>query len=106
MKKLLMILAAAIFVTAAVPTTVMASAKKGQRVFKKKMRKECGFSGVKFARHHTQAEWEEIYEDHRLKEEAQKICPRLKVNKIKESWWKHLYDFVYKYALDGAIPKC
>jgi hypothetical protein len=106
MKKFLVILVTVLLVTAVVPTTVMASAKKGQRIFKKKLRNQCGFSGVKFARSHTQAEWEEIYEDHRFKNEVKKICPRVKTDKIKEVWWKHLYDFVYKHAIDGVIPQC
>lgn len=106
MKKLLTILALSFFVTATMPTTVMADVKKGQKIFKKKFRKKCGFSGVRFARHHTQAEWEDIYDQGKFKEEAKKICPRLNVDKIKKSWWKHVYEFSYKYASDGVVPKC
>jgi len=106
MKKLLTVLALSFFVTATVPTFAVAGAKKGQKIFKKKFRKKCGFSGVRFARNHTQAEWEEIWDDGKFKEEAKRICPRLKLKKIKESWWKHVYDFSYKYASDGVVPKC
>lgn len=106
MKKVMTTIALACLVTATMPTSVMASAKAGQKVFKKKFRKSCGFSGVKFARMHTQAEWEKIYEEGRFKDEAQRICPKLDESKIKESWWKHVYDFSYEYAKDGAIPSC
>lgn len=89
-----------------VSTTASAGAKKGQKIFKKKFRKYCRFSGVKFARNHTQDEWEEIYDDDRFPEEAKKICPKLKINKIKDSWWDDVYEFSFKYASDGVIPKC
>jgi hypothetical protein len=91
-----------------VSTTTVATAdvKMGQKLFKKKFRKKCRFSGVKFARHHTQGEWEELWEDGKFQEEAKKICPRLQLDKIKDSWWEHVYEFSYEYASDGTIPKC
>jgi len=106
MRRMLTILALAFLVTAAMPTVASASAKKGQKIFKKKFRKKCGFSGVRFARNHTQAEWENIYEKGKFQKEAKKICPRLKVEKIKKKWWKSVYEFTYKYASDGVVPKC
>jgi hypothetical protein len=106
MKKLMTLFVLALLVMATVPTVASASAAKGQKIFKEKLRKQCGFSGVRFARNHTQSEWEDIYESGAFKAEAEKICPRLHTEKIKESWWKHLYDFVHKYAKDGIIPKC
>lgn len=102
----LMISSAMLFVS---PTMIMAdspSVKKGQKLFKKKFRKTCKFSGVRFARHHTQAEWEMIYDDGEFPNEAKRICPKLQLNKIKKSWWKNIYDFSYLYAKDGKIPKC
>ena len=106
MKKMLTVVALALFVASAIPTTAMANPKKGQKIFKKKFRKKCGFSGVRFARNHTQAEWEEIWDEGKFQQEAKKICPRLKLKKIKKKWWKHVYDFSYKYASDGVVPKC
>ena len=106
MKRLLTVLALAFFVAATMPTVATAGAKKGQKLFKKKFRKKCGFSGVRFARNHTQAEWETIYDGGKFPAEAKKICPRLKLNKIKPSWWKHVYQFSVKYASDGVVPKC
>jgi len=106
MKKILTVLALSFFVAASMPTVASASAKKGQRLFKKKFRRKCGFSGVRFARNHTQYEWEEIKDAGKFKREAKKICPRLKIKKIKNKWWKHIYDFTHKYASDGVVPKC
>ncbi|BAF71642.1 hypothetical protein [Sulfurovum sp. NBC37-1] len=108
MKKLMGMVAFALLVTMTVPTVSMAgaSAKKGQKIFKKKFRKACGFSGVRFSRNHTSAEWEEIYEKGKFKDEAKKICPRLKLKKIKKSWWPSVYEFSHKYASDGVVPKC
>jgi len=108
LRKLMGMVALALFVTMTVPTVSMAgaSAKKGQKIFKKKFRKYCGFSGVRFARNHTSAEWEHIYESGKFQEEVKKICPRLKIEKIKKSWWPHVYEFSRKYASDGVVPKC
>jgi len=108
MKKGLTILALAVITTISMPTVAAAAtgAKKGQKIFKKKFRKKCGFSGVRFARNHTQGEWEEIYDEGVFQKEAQKICPRLQLKKIKPSWWKHVYEFSYTYAKDGKVPKC
>ena len=80
-----------------------ASIKKGQRIFRKKLRKYCTFSGVRFAKKHTQDEWEEIWNKGNFKSETKKICPRLELRKIKRSWWKHIYIFVYTYGLDERV---
>ena len=106
MKKVMTIVVLALFVMVGMPTVVTAGASKGQKIFKKKFRKKCGFSGVRFARNHTQSEWEDIYDDGKFQEEAKKICPRLKLDKIKASWWGHVYEFSVKYAKDGVVPKC
>ena len=91
--------------------TTQASARsdliKGQKIFKKKFRKYCGFSGVRFARQHTQDEWEEIYDRGKFQLESKKICPRLKLKKIKKSWWKPVYEFTHEYGVGSShIPHC
>lgn len=86
------------------PTTSMADAKKGHRLYKKKLQKQCNFQGSIFARNHTQDEWEKIYEDGSFKEESKKICPKIDVNKLNEKQWKDVYDFTYKYGIGGEIP--
>jgi hypothetical protein len=106
MKRFFTVLALTFLIVSIVPTVVSADAQKGQKLFKKKFRKKCGFSGVRFARNHTQHEWETIYSSGKFQNEAKNICPRLKLDKIKPSWWKHVYDFSVKYASDGMVPKC
>ncbi len=106
MKKFISMSILALFVIVSIPTISTANSVKGQKIFKKKFRKKCRFSGVKFARHHTQAEWEEIYDNQKFPEEAKKICPRLKLDKIKPVLWKDVYEFSIKYAKDGEVPKC
>lgn len=94
----------AVFATAILPTISMADAKKGHRLYKKKLQKKCNFAGSIFARNHTQDEWEKIHEDGSFKEETKKICPKLDVDKLNEKQWKDLYDFTYQYAIGGEIP--
>jgi len=86
-------------------TTASADIKKGQKLYLKKLKAPCGFSGAKFAHKHTQDEWEEINEAGKFAEEVKKICP--KVKKVKEKYVPHIYDFVYEYAKDsGNVPSC
>lgn len=106
MNKVISTILLAVLMVSAVPSTSQAGLKKGQKIFKKNFRKKCKFSGVRFARHHTQGEWEDIYDNGDFPSEAQKICPRLNIDKINPSWWKHVYEFSYTYAKDGKIPKC
>lgn len=107
MKKLMTVLMLAAFTMASTPTIVSADVVTGQKVFKKKLRKYCGFSGVRFARMHSQDEWEEIYDNGDFQKETKKICPRLDVKSIKASWWKSLYEFTYEYGTGGShVPKC
>jgi len=93
-------------------TSIMAAShteelNKGQKIFKKKIRKYCGFSGVRFARKHTTDEWEDIWDEGKFTEETLKICPRLKVKKIKKSWWKPVYEFAHEYGIGGShVPHC
>lgn len=89
------------------PSNSFADTGKGQKIFKKNLRKSCGFSGVKFSRNHTQEEWEEIFKEGHFQEETKRICPKLKIENIKESWWQHIYEFSYEYASDSSkLPSC
>ncbi len=107
MKKLVTALTLVAFAMVSTPTVSEASVKKGQKIYKKKMRKYCGFSGVRFAREHTQDEWEEIYDDGEFQAETKRICPKLPLKKIKKSWWQHVYEFTYEYGTGGShVPKC
>jgi len=93
-------------VTLTLSTTVInADVTKGQKLFSKKLKKSCGFSGAKMATMHSQDQWETIQENGKLVEEIKVICP--KVKKIKEKYIPHFYDFFYEYASDsGNVPSC
>jgi len=107
MKKLVTAMTLVALTMVTTPTVATASVAKGQKIFKKKMRKYCGFSGVRFARMHTQDEWEELWEDGEFKEETKKLCPKLPLKKIKKKWWPHVYEFTYEYGAGGShVPKC
>lgn len=106
MKKGIVVFFLSIATMVATTSVVSADSDMGQKIFKKKFRKKCKFSGVKFARHHTQGEWETIWDNGAFPEEAKKICPSLNISDIKESWWEDVYDFSVEYASDGHIPKC
>lgn len=85
-------------------TTASADVKKGQKLYMKKMKAVCGFSGAKFAAKHTQDEWEAIHGAGKFAAEAAKICPGLK---LKEKYVPYIYDFSYEYASDsGNVPSC
>lgn len=104
MKKLMGIVALSLLISIVIPTNVMAGVIKGQRIYKKMFYKKCGFSGIMFARHHLQEEWEDIYEKGQFAEEAKKICPKLATGTIKEKDWKEIYVYSVKYAKDGVPP--
>ena len=93
-----------LFATAVLPTVSMADAKKGHRLYKKKLQKKCNFAGSIFARNHTQDEWEKIQEDGSFQEETKKLCPKMDLNALNEKQWRDLYDFTYRYAIGGEIP--
>lgn len=105
--KLLKIVMAGTLALGVASTTLSADAVKGQKLFIKKFKSACGFNGAKFAAKHSQAEWEQIMKDGKFKEEFIKICPKVKEEKIKDSWVPHIYDFSYEYANDsGNVPSC
>lgn len=104
MKNVMKLATAALLGVAVLSTTATADVKKGQKLYMKKMKAACGFSGAKFAQKHTQDEWEEINGAGKFAEEAAKICPGLK---LKEKYVPHVYDFAYEYASDsGNVPSC
>ena len=85
-------------------TTATADIKKGQKIFLKKLKASCGFSGAKFAHKHTQDEWEAINGAGQFAAEVKNICPKAT---IKSKYVPHVYDFVCEYAKDsGNIPSC
>jgi len=107
MIKLLKIALASALVLGVASTSLSADAVKGQKLFVKKLKKDCGFTGAVFAAKHTQDEWEEINEAGKFKEEIGVICPKVNLDKIKDSWIDDIYDFSYEFASDsGNVPSC
>ncbi len=85
-------------------STASADVKKGQKIYLKKLKAACGFSGAKFAHHHTQDEWEAINGSGKFAAEVKKLCPK---SKLKEKFVPDVYDFAYEYAKDsGNVPSC
>ncbi len=82
-----------------------ASVSKGQKLFSKKLKKECQLTGAKVSAKHTQDEWEKIHNSDTLESEIKNICPNVK--DIKDKYLPHLYEFFYEYASDsGNVPSC
>jgi hypothetical protein len=89
---------------AVLSTTASADAAKGKKLYQKKLKAACGFTGAKFAAKHTQDEWEAIKGAGKFSEEVIKICPKAK---MKDKYVPSIYDFAYEYASDsGNVPSC
>ena len=104
MKKYRAALTCLLAMTILVPTLSMSDAKKGHRIYKKKLQRSCKFAGSIFARKHTQEEWEQIHKQNLFKEETKKICPQFDMGKLNDKQWKDLYDFSHKFGIGGEIP--
>lgn len=105
MKKFLSIIATSVLVAGIATTTVSADPAKGQKLYMKKLKKACGFTGAKMAAKHTQDEWEKIKESGKLEDEIKKQCPNVK--DVKDKYLDDLFDFFYEYASDsGNVPSC
>ncbi|SFZ97872.1 hypothetical protein MNB_SV-5-1398 [hydrothermal vent metagenome] len=100
-----------LWITLFVGTTLFATSalagnvEMGQKIYGKKLKDDCGFSGVKFTAAHTPAEWQKIYDDGKLEAEIRKICPNVK--EIDPVWLDHLQAFVYEFGKgSGNEPTC
>ena len=103
LKKLLVLLFTAVVGLSLVSTSASAGVAKGQKLFIKKMKKSCGFSGGVMAKKHTQSEWKALQDAGKLNDELTTICPKAKP--LKEKYVSHVYDFLYNYASDsGNVP--
>ena len=92
-------------------TAASADADKGMRIYQKKLKSVCGFSGAVFAAKHTQDEWAEAKEISELGKVMTEACPAgadfFDSAKFKKKFSSHLYDFVHDFASDsGNIPSC
>ena len=104
MTKMIKLASAALLGLTLLSSTASADVKKGQKIYLKKLKAPCGFSGAKFAHHHTQDQWEAINESGKFAAEVKKLCPK---SKLKEKYVPDVYDFAYEYAKDsGNVPSC
>jgi len=89
---------------AVLSTVASADVKKGQKIYLKKLKAKCGFTGAKFAHKHTQDEWESIKEAGKFGAEVTAVCPKAT---LKPKYENDVYDFAYEYAKDsGNVPSC
>lgn len=109
MKKLLGAIFIAVLGLSFVSTSAFADSAKGQKIYVKKLKRDCKKSGIAnggvLAKKHTQAEWKAINDSGKLSDEIKKFCPKSKT--LKKRYLKHLYDFLYNFASDsGNVPSC
>ena len=105
MKKIFGLMLIAMVAVGFVTAPVFADVNKGQKIFIKKMKKSCGFTGGEMSKKNTQAEWKTLYEAGSLNDEMIKECPDAKP--LKDSYLPHVYEFLYNYASDsGNVPAC
>ena len=105
MNKLLKLVLAGAIAMAVSTTVASADVAKGQKLFSKKLKKSCGFSGAKMAAKHSQDEWEGLKDG--LAAEIKTICPNVKEKSLKSKYLGHYYDFFFEYANDsGNVPSC
>jgi len=107
MAKIRNIALAALVGLSLVGTAASADATKGKKLYQKKLKEACGFTGAVMAAKHTQDEWEEIKDEGKLKDEIKTICPKVTDKALKDKFMPHYYDFFYNFASDsGNIPAC
>jgi len=81
--------------------------KKGQKLYSKKLKKDCNITGTKIASKHTQDEWSEIWTSNNFSSEIKTICPDVREKSLKEKYLPHYYQFLFEYASDsGNVPSC
>jgi len=104
MKKFLSLVMAGAMALALTSTVASADSAKGQKLFSKKLKKACGFTGADFAKKHTQDEWKAIGVAG-MSDEIKKLCPSAKP--LKKKYLKDILDFSVNFASDsGNVPSC
>ena len=79
----------------------------GMKVFKKKMRKGCRSTAIKFSRSHTQNQWKTIKEKGMLPRAAKVLCPKLDTSLLTQNDWNNVYSFLNDHSSDNpVILKC
>lgn len=78
----------------------------GQKIFRKKLQRRCGYTAAHWALQHTQKEWKEIGTGENFKAVFSHMCPKGE-KVLKEKWIDSLYLFAIEYAKDtGNRPRC
>ncbi len=105
MKKILgLVMSSIIFVSITV-TSVSADPQRGQKLYLKKLKKDCGLKCSQMSAKHTKDQWLELKDSDKLEDEIKRICP--KVKDVKDKYLPHMFDFFYKFGSDsGNIPSC
>ena len=86
-------------------TTASADVTKGQKLYKKKLKKACGMSGADMAAKHSQSEWSDAKDT--LADEIKHICPSATDKSLKGKYLNHYFDFFNEFANDsGNVPSC
>ena len=78
----------------------------GQRIFRNKLQRKCGYTAGHFAQQHTKQEWDTFQKEGKFQEEFSRMCP--KGTKVaKDEWMQPLYLFATEYASDtNTRPRC
>lgn len=86
--------------------TLSADTAKGQKLYTKKLKSACGFTGAVAAGKHTQDEWDEIGTAG-MADEIKKMCPKVGDKALKSKYMQHYLDFFKEYGSDsGNVPSC
>ncbi len=105
MKRALGILASSILLASLVTTSGSADPIRGQKLYLKKIKEDCGIDGAVMSAKHTQDEWEELKKSGKFEDEIKSICPNVK--DVKDKYVPDLFDFFYEFGSDsGNVPSC
>ena len=78
----------------------------GQKVFRKKLQRKCGYTAAYWAGQHTVKEWGFVGRGASFKEEFAHMCPKGE-KVLKDKWIDSLHLFAIEYAKDtGNRPRC
>jgi len=107
MKNITKLAVAALLGLTILSTTASAgSISKGQKIYTKKIKGQCGDKiATDFTKVLKQAEWEKLFkEPGAFEAKVKTICPDL--TKYKEKWTEDLFEFAHEYAADGEDLEC
>ena len=78
----------------------------GQKIFRKKLQRKCGYTAAHWAEQHTVKEWKEVGTGESFKKEFLHMCPKGE-KVLKDKWIDALHLFAIEYAKDtGNRPRC